>query len=184
MLVSPLIFRLAGTAAQFKEIIVRSGGCMTDNYAESLGKRIAEDQELGKIKAEKTPLDDRTKKTGGLKYWEDLQEWISKTVEGANRVAGFRALTIQADSAGSDEIEIYAETSKGLKVVRFKYDQNQCSINYSVAPDASTRVAHLASGSFVGHLGMDEELNFSDGSKDVTVKDLGKILLNSLYSHE
>ena len=43
MLVSPLIFRLAGTAAQFKEIIVRSGGCMTDNYAESLGKRIAED---------------------------------------------------------------------------------------------------------------------------------------------
>jgi hypothetical protein len=99
-------------------------------------------------------------------------------------VAGFRALTIQADSAGSDEIEIYAETSKGLKVVRFKYDQNQCSINYSVAPDASTRVAHLASGSFVGHLGMDEELNFSDGSKDVTVKDLGKILLNSLYSHE
>jgi len=28
---------------------------------------------------------------------------------------------------------------------------------------------------------MDEELHFSDGSKDVTVEDLGKILLNSLY---
>jgi len=63
---------------------------MTDSYAESLGKRFAEDQELGKIKAEKTPLDDRTKKTGGLKYWEDLQEWISKTVEGANRLLDFR----------------------------------------------------------------------------------------------
>ena len=97
-------------------------------------------------------------------------------------MAGFQALTIQADSAGSDEIGIYAETSKGLKVVRFNYDQNQCSINYSVAPDASTRVAHLASGSCTGYIGMGEQLRFSDGSNDVTVEDMGKILLNSLYS--
>jgi hypothetical protein len=29
---------------------------------------------------------------------------------------------------------------------------------------------------------MGEQLRFSDGSNDVTVEDMGKILLNSLYS--